>query len=456
MSRALNAIALTAIMVLSLFAGGTAAVAGIAQQTESTAPTEITSCTVIDSPGHYVLTRDIVRSDEGEGPCIVIRASDVTVDGNGHVLDGNTTQESSDRAGIATTAAHPVDNVTVANLTLRQNRDNVRFHSVSDARITNVSSQSPEVGSIVVRGSDHVEISDSYVEGSFQGNGLTIGNSEHLSVVNNTFDDGYFTIVASGMNRSVIRDNSLRRTSTAINLASGTDNVISNNTIPGRTDEGITVRGSNNTVRGNTISLGHDGIVVSGSNHTVADNTVDRMVGWAASAEGTGHTFENNSFSGGEAEGASGGALEVSGSGHGIENNSLTGFHGVRVTGATGSISIDDNRIRAVRHVEVAESSLCPDPGVVVHAHGNAFDADSYEAYDRYGVLNHDDDVVNATNNYWGAESGPSSPDGENVTDPVTGEPADETGITVSEGVRFDPWLEAPPENAGVENGTDA
>ncbi|QLG28518.1 hypothetical protein HUG10_13570 [Halorarum halophilum] len=70
MARRVNAIALSAIMVVSLFAMSAVAISGTAQQTETIAPTEITDCTTIDSPGHYVLAQDIVRTDEG--PCISI------------------------------------------------------------------------------------------------------------------------------------------------------------------------------------------------------------------------------------------------------------------------------------------------------------------------------------------------------------------------------------------------
>ena len=60
-------------------------------------------------------------------------------------------------------------------------------------------------------------------------------------------------------------------------------------------------------------------------------------------------------------------------------------------------------------------------------------------------MLNEDDAVLNGTNNYWGDEGGPSSPDGENVTDPITGTAADGGGASVSEGVHFDPWLRGQP-----------
>ncbi|QLG29449.1 right-handed parallel beta-helix repeat-containing protein [Halorarum halophilum] len=442
MPRKLNAIALTAIMVVSLFAGGTVAASEMAQQTENTAPTEITACTVIDSPGHYALTQDIVRPEGDAGPCIEIRASDVTLDGNGHTLDGNDTEA----PGIVTTAAHPVENVTIANLTVRGNEPNIKFEAVTTGQIVNVSSLDPEITSLHVSQSRHIEIRDSTFEGTIS-SAVAIDNSEHLSVVNNTIT-AYEGLSASGVNDSEIRDNVIRGSGWTLRL-SGSENTISNNTIEGRPDEAITVSGSDNTVIENSITLGHDGIVLSGSNHTVADNHVDRMTGWAATAEGVNHTFRNNSLSGGEPEGASGGALRISGEEHVIENNSLNGFNGVYVASATGPISIENNSMDGFRHIVVAESKLCPDPGVVVTAHGNVFDPmpSSYQGEIHYGILNHDDDMVNATNNYWGASDGPSSHDGENVTDPVTGEPANGSGMPVSEGVHFDPHLEDSPAN---------
>jgi len=60
-------------------------------------------------------------------------------------------------------------------------------------------------------------------------------------------------------------------------------------------------------------------------------------------------------------------------------------------------------------------------------------------------VLNEDNEILDATNNYWGVESSPSSPDGETVTDPSTGTVADGNGSSVSTGVRFDPWLRQQP-----------
>ena len=71
-----------------------------------------------------------------------------------------------------------------------------------------------------------------------------------------------------------------------------------------------------------------------------------------------------------------------------------------------------------------------------------------------FGVRNDiDSEGVNATNNWWGDENGPSG----SVDDPVTGRTADGDGAAVSENVRFDPWLGLePPEDDPEANLTVA
>jgi len=81
-----------------------------------------------------------------------------------------------------------------------------------------------------------------------------------------------------------------------------------------------------------------------------------------------------------------------------------------------------------------------------VALHNNSFAGNQH-----YGVINGSCFVVDATDNWWGDASGPSTnPDdfvtlGDYVLDPDTSEPADGNGDAVSEDVLFDPWLEQDP-----------
>ena len=82
-------------------------------------PNQIDSCTVIDEPGHYQLT-DSVQTDREES-CIVVDASDVVVDGDGHAVEGPGAVDDSDDphfAGVFVDGSSddPHENVTVRNV----------------------------------------------------------------------------------------------------------------------------------------------------------------------------------------------------------------------------------------------------------------------------------------------------------------------------------------------------
>jgi len=80
--------------------------------------TDIDSCGVIYTAGRYELQSDL--SADGSGPCLHVRASDVTIAGNGHTISGT-----GDSTGVLVFAGEPggtppdgqrVDNVTVRGL----------------------------------------------------------------------------------------------------------------------------------------------------------------------------------------------------------------------------------------------------------------------------------------------------------------------------------------------------
>ena len=69
-------------------------------------PTTITECRVIDEPGEYVLGDDL----SAEGDCLSIRSAGVTLDGNGHTLEGDGTG-----TGLYIESGGTVRNLTIQN-----------------------------------------------------------------------------------------------------------------------------------------------------------------------------------------------------------------------------------------------------------------------------------------------------------------------------------------------------
>jgi hypothetical protein len=94
----------------------------------SLAQTQITNCTVIDTPGEYVLVNDIYGTYDGV--CIKIVVNDTTLDCNWHSLSYN-----GSAIGIYVVNGK---NATVKNCIVSNYSDNIRFESMSDSRVENV------------------------------------------------------------------------------------------------------------------------------------------------------------------------------------------------------------------------------------------------------------------------------------------------------------------------------
>jgi nitrous oxidase accessory protein NosD len=134
--------------------------------TAGAAEGDITSCQIISAPGNYRLTSDILNPTATN--CIEITADDVTLDGQGHTIDGN----GSGTYGIYISRASAYDtNITIKNCTVRnwtssniyiRNSDNntledirsftsnhagIQLRSTKRSNITNVeSSGNPQYG----------------------------------------------------------------------------------------------------------------------------------------------------------------------------------------------------------------------------------------------------------------------------------------------------------------------
>ncbi|SFR99366.1 Right handed beta helix region [Halomicrobium zhouii] len=437
MSRRLPQVA----VLLVALAVGAAGTAVLASGPASAQATSIDSCTVIDEPGHYVLTQDVDQPGETESACIEIRSSDVVLDGDGHTVDGN-----GYGTGVGTAGTTAIENVSVVDLTVRESVTNVRFENVSDGQLSNVTSQGPDStgAGVAVIDADRIEVrSSDLAGGSFGGPAIRIRDSKFLTVSNNAFTGGVRSIDAELMTQSTVSGNEFSGVDYPVDVDRGADNVISNNTIRDRPQVGIDVSGHANRVSDNTIATAGTGINVSGTQTSIENNDVSPSEEWAVTARGDDHTVVNNDLSGGDGIERSGGALRLAGGDHRVASNTLDGVHGVYIESAARSVDVQHNDIDAIYGARVAEMELClrrQSGAAAVDVRANNFTADGGDGR-TYAVLNEDDGLLAATNNYWGAENGPSSPTGENVSDPITGAAADGDGAPVSSGVHFDPWL---------------
>jgi len=262
---------------------------------------------------------------------------------------------------------------------------------------------------------------DSHVaSNTFTSAGLGASGS-NVTVAGNAFTDGSSVSIEETPDTTGATD--LADSNDSTDTSSAAVSVVRNEF---ENHSGVIVRDGDVAVRNNTITGGHDGrgiYVSDGQNVTVSANTIQNT-----------------------RQGISIGDAAVT-----VTNNLLTdneaGVH-LRYLGVDVTLVANDIRGNEVGlSIENGSATRCINVNRV-DVHQNDFSNNS-----RYAIENEDVRVVNATNNYWGAENGPSSATAEPLADPQTGTLADGDGAAVSASptepgvanVRFDPWLAQDP-----------
>jgi hypothetical protein len=148
----------------------------------TTVPREIDSCRVIDQPGTYVLTQDVV-SDPATTPagfaCLLVTVSDVTIDGDGHSL------RSSGRTDVGISAGPSPGPTAVTNLELAGWAEAIESAdvvgrvqpTVGRVELVNVVATDNDVGFRSDGGAVHVADSE------FSGNRLGLAMSENVVTI---------------------------------------------------------------------------------------------------------------------------------------------------------------------------------------------------------------------------------------------------------------------------------
>lgn len=392
-------------------------------------------------------------------------------------------------------------NVTVTDSRFRDGFRGVVFDAVNDSTVTNISAERFSEGVVfwTVRNATVTRstLSNNYGRGVHVGaHRSTTQTGERIRVVNNTLNhnDLFGVFVTRDTDHATIRNNTVVGNKlNGINVTAGSDHaVVADNTVLNTTGDvdapfgkpsgiavsdskhveivGNTVRNnsgnginvtetrkfgqniSETTVTGNTIWRNdHHGIRVEGSPQSViANNTMvaNRLGGIYLEDSPTTAIGNNDASAHLNRSGNPSSGLELRGDYRNVsvfDNGFQDNWVGVKVSNGTYGVSIRSNRIETNNYAGVLLGAGAPAKRVQIHDNNLGGNVE-------YGVYNHESNgVVNATGNYWGESSGPSS-NGSDADapfeDPNSGAIASGNGSAVSEGpkpgvsnVRFDPYV---------------
>jgi parallel beta-helix repeat protein len=225
---------------------------------------------------------------------IVIAADGITLDLNGHLVDGDGTP-----AGDCDQRKEPCDfgvfndghdGVTVMHGSVREFAVGVLFGTASgrarDNRVLGVSATRNQFAGLGIFSQVRGLVRNSSGDGSLdrEGSGMQLGDANHLRILNNSFrHNAHNGLVIFESSRNVIKGNLFSRNDDEGILMEGGERfrVTRNRFV--RNGGGITLGpGSRNVIADNRISRGRDGIrVEKGHDNLVADNVVvsTRQVG---------------------------------------------------------------------------------------------------------------------------------------------------------------------------------
>ena len=208
------------------------------------------------------------------GHGIVIGADDITLDLNGHTVDGNGNGAG---FGVDNRAGH--DRVTIRGGSIREFLEGVMIVGARENRLRDLSTSHNRHGGIGVAESADVQIERN--SSAANATGIFVVASRHVRVERNRVSDNEFAAIPIFESEHVrAAENSVSNNEEGILLLDGSNNnMIEGNFISGNLHAGILVEGDDNAVSRNRVLRSGDGIPVVGSRNTVTDNRVVDAVG---------------------------------------------------------------------------------------------------------------------------------------------------------------------------------
>jgi parallel beta-helix repeat protein len=192
---------------------------------------------------------------------IVIGADNVTLDLNGHTIDGDgTIHDHLEDVGVSI-LNH--DGITVKHGSIRQFGGGLGANGVRDIRLLGLAASQNDRGGITVGAAARILIRNCSVNRTGRGAGLLVTTSRGPGVEHD------------GPARHVrIVDSSFRHNGDGIRSFGSKDSVIKGNLLSDNRDTGIDWGSSGNRLSGNRISRNKTGIIVNGDHNVIARNRV--------------------------------------------------------------------------------------------------------------------------------------------------------------------------------------
>jgi len=210
----------------------------------------------------YYLTANITDS-------IVVKRSNIIIDGNGYTVQGSGSGNGFYWNGI--------NNVTIKNTNIKNFAYGVSIYSSNNSTVSgNTITDNTNCG-VDLRGYNNITVSGNTITNNTN-SGVSIVSSDNITVSGNTIRNStYYGVHLLSSNNGTVSGNTItNNTQYGISLSSSNNSVVSGNTIRNSPNYGVSLLSSNNgTVSGNTITNNWHGVSLYLSNNgTVSGNTI--------------------------------------------------------------------------------------------------------------------------------------------------------------------------------------
>ncbi|WP_207589009.1 right-handed parallel beta-helix repeat-containing protein [Halomontanus rarus] len=325
--------------------------------------TELDSCASISTSGAYVLTNDVTNG--GVPECLYVDSSDVLIDGNGYVVDG----ESPSGTGILIHGPNgAVDNVTVTNVTLENWDVGVEIRGTANATVEDLTIRDVNTGIVADTVGDDLRVAGTNIT-RVSGDGIRVTDSIRVDVLDNVISD----VGSSADDAAIVLDDATGRVQyNDISNVTGTGVAaagwnwpgarIRDNDVANASEHGINVSsGGGLNVIGNTVDgVGKTGIqIVDTGGLRVNRNAVANVNASAGTWSGVriDNARESTSIEANDVVvGGESAAFEVSNSDVSFEGDDLRGRDAIDLS--YSSADLTDVRLRGRVGIEAQGSTL--------------------------------------------------------------------------------------------------